>query len=232
MPSLDKKMLQSPDDWREEVAPFVREAGKTRDTNIRKAVKTRIHKQIAFDRAEELNDSVLLTKKRYTAYTRFWEDATASDASSDFEQLHGLQNGRYDSSSERLVAVRDNARIRMAHGHTVQIADVEPSYYTGQGDIEPNDLRRDRDRRRDHSVSSSTIAPTASRRRPSPSAALSDADWNTLGRRQRRTLDDGGPQPARHEDGRLRRRRRRRRRHRDATTERLPRAENTRHDDD
>lgn len=126
---VDLRMSTTPSAWRQEVAPLiVSDPGGLRDNSARRSAKQRVMMQQHYDKSEHISDTILYTKRRYKAYTMFWEQKTESEASSDFEDLFVRQGGRYGSDSERVVAVKDNERIRKIHGaSTIVQDDITPT---------------------------------------------------------------------------------------------------------
>lgn len=162
---LDRKMVEAPLYWRQEVSPLVVAApGATRDAGARRSAKQRIVLQTHYDTTEHISDQMLMNKTRYIKWSRLLGDATCdSDASSDFEHLFKRQGGQHASDGERKVAVADNERIRKRHGFATTLQqdltprddmkrgddDDDSSRRMGGRDGERDGRRRKRDRRRD-----------------------------------------------------------------------------------
>lgn len=65
----------------------------------------------------EISDTLRLTKPRFKAYMKFWEQWDSDEASSDFENLTERQSEPLeDSRGNRMVEVMDNPRCRATSG--------------------------------------------------------------------------------------------------------------------
>lgn len=112
----DGLMLSDPATWRMEVAPLIRRPGETRDRLARNIVKSKRQVKENFQATEEIEDLLLLNKKRFIMHRRDNDDANTSDASDEFVELLTNQGSQYSRDGEPRVAVRDVVRIRQRIG--------------------------------------------------------------------------------------------------------------------
>lgn len=116
----EQKMFnQEPQQWRDAVLPLVVLPGQGyRPISARAEVRSRIEKREEHFSSKALVSDVLrLTKPRYKAYMKFWEQWGSDEASSDFEkEVEKQPQPLEDRNGARVVEVEDNGRVRTSEG--------------------------------------------------------------------------------------------------------------------
>lgn len=89
---VDNQMRSSAPAWMLEVSPLIlSEPGGGRNNEARRQLKHAVVMTQHYDKKENIVDELLLSKVRFKAWTKFWNDKTDSGASSDFEDLYEQQ---------------------------------------------------------------------------------------------------------------------------------------------
>lgn len=145
----DERMHNEPENWREDVLPFIRQHGQQRDSTARTRTK-RLYRQTAEVKKNMThNDKLILTKPRYIAYRCFWDRIGSSEASEDFEAEQKHQKGAHNTKDTARVAVRDNARLSSATGtETKDIRREGPDESDGERSVAASGVQRGRRRSR------------------------------------------------------------------------------------
>ena len=110
-------ITENPAEWRKLVIPLVVQPGCPRSESNRTSVKTRVEKLSAFRVIQRRRGRLLLTKRRYKAYYKFWEGMDSDEASDNFDQ--DIENGVYTEENEAgdtVVAVVDSTCLEDVSG--------------------------------------------------------------------------------------------------------------------
>lgn len=150
----DRRMASDAAGWRSSVLPLVRVPGGTRDSSAREALKKK-HRTIkdTFTASETIQDDIVLSRKRFAAYMRFWEAMDESDAEEEFDKLLSSQRGRYSEDGEDRVLVQDNMKVRNRSGTSAHKQTIFEDAHAEAQPVATTRRSRSRTRRRDHDES-------------------------------------------------------------------------------
>lgn len=158
----DRLLNNQAADWKARVLPLVCGRPGERQYGARQAARQRIVQQETFVEEAEIEDDLLLTKPRFTAYMRFWEGYGTDSASESFERRAEISEHE-DDRGWPAVRVKDNPRVRAARGRRASTragGDQRDPERGHRGD--PRDPGREhRPRHRDRGASGATVAADA-----------------------------------------------------------------------
>lgn len=133
----NRRMQEEPGAWRAEVLPLRCTDG-PRDAGHRSSLKRKIVEvKEQYAKEECVNQSQVMNKKRFTSYHKFWDGYGSDTCSSEFEEALKKQGGRYSTSTEAMVLVKDNMLIRSVTGASSSIATHEVAPMGGDDDDAP-----------------------------------------------------------------------------------------------
>ena len=128
---------KQPAQWKKLVQNLVVKPGTGPRTNAqRNNVKERIVELISFRTVQRRGVRLMLTKRRYKSYYRFWEGMDSDEAGQKFDA--DVDNGVYteeNASGETMVAVADNARLEEMDGRSVNKRLRERDYLADDAEL-------------------------------------------------------------------------------------------------
>ena len=117
--AADAGMEARPTKWRETVLPLRIRAGESRTQALRQCARKceETSERKSYDKRDRMQDTLLLTRRRYIAYMSFWENMSKEDAGKEFDVKVKLVGDKYmNENKERRVKVEDNEKIRDTNG--------------------------------------------------------------------------------------------------------------------
>ena len=120
------KLEADPEAWRADVLPLVAPPG-NRSTSARSAAKQRITSDIEYEKDADVQDALLLTKRRFRSYRVFWDGMASDEASEEWEEKRADQKKKlFNMKGEAVVAGDDNPRQRHEKGTRRDETDNQP----------------------------------------------------------------------------------------------------------
>lgn len=146
----DELMITDPESWRPSVLPLVKDSKHQSRTLARGCAKRDLQESVETSGQKNIEDTLLLTKRRFKSYHSFWDGISSADASERFDDdLSEADCSCRNSDDEPRVQVRDNIKQRASAGQKRVRRRVAPESGRGRSPLGgPTEPRRTRDRER------------------------------------------------------------------------------------
>lgn len=116
----DAMAISDPNAWREQVLLLVKSGGDGTRTAALAKVRGKARKVEEYENSEEINDKVLLTKRRFKSHMAWWEGTASDEASEEwneeYERLRSQGISYKNEKGQHQIAIPDNTRIRTSKG--------------------------------------------------------------------------------------------------------------------
>lgn len=112
----DEALVHDPESWRGEVLPLIKEDGRRRSSAARRVVRQSVKETSQVEESGDLEQALVLNKRRFKSYHKFWDGWTSGEASENFDDTLELQGRAYCTEDEDKVKVDDNLVITKFKG--------------------------------------------------------------------------------------------------------------------